>query len=106
MKGLHSLLEMKYLPKGDSKVQQTDAGHSAAHPAGSNYSLQTLHAGYPYGVQEKIIVAPIAHPKRALRNPRQERQKDADLQAEDDIENDTELRRHDENSKSRIVNRE
>src|ERR1044072_920169 len=94
LKGLHSLLEMKDLPKGDPDVQQTDAGNSATHPAGSNYSLQRLHAGYPDGVQEKIILAPIAHAERALRNPRQERQKDADLQAENDIENDAELRRH------------
>lgn len=47
-----------------------------------------MHAGFARGVKEKIVVAPVAQPKRALRNPRQERKHNADFQAEDNIEND------------------
>ena len=87
---MDSLLEMKYFPEGDADVQETNAGHCATHPSGGNHSLQGIHAGFARGVQQKIVIAPVAHnPESALRNPGQEREHNADLQAEDDIENDT-----------------
>ena len=86
---MDSLLEMKYFPEGDPDVQETNAGHSATHPSGSNYSLQRIPFGFARGVHQKIVVAPVAQPESALRNPRQEGEHNADFQAEDDIEDDT-----------------
>ena len=48
-----------------------------------------MHAGLARGVQEKIVVAPVAQSERALRNPGQEREHNADFQAENNIENYT-----------------
>ena len=79
---------MENLPEGDPDIQDTDASHCTANPAGSNYSLQRMHAGFARGVQEKIIIAPVAQAKRALRNPRQQHEHQADFQAENDIEDD------------------
>jgi hypothetical protein len=45
-------------------------------------------------VEEKIIVAPIAQAKKSLRNPRQKRQHNADLQAQNNIEDNAKLCRH------------
>ena len=86
---MDSLSEMKYFPEGNPDIQETNAGNSATHPSGSNYSLQRIHAGFARGVNQKIVVAPVAQPESALRNPRQECENYADFQAEDDIENDT-----------------
>ena len=86
---MDSLLEMKYFPEGDPDVQETNASHCSTYPSGGNDSLQCVNAGFARGVQQKIVVAPVAQPESALRNPRQEREHNADLQAEDDIENDT-----------------
>ena len=81
---------MEYFPEGDPDVQETNASNCPTHPSGRHYSLQCVHAGFARGVHQKIVIAPIAHnPESALRNPRQEREHNADLQAEDDIENDT-----------------
>lgn len=81
---------MKYFPEGDPDVQETNPGHCSTYPSGGNYSLQRIHAGFARGVEQKIVIAPVAHnPESALRNPRQEREHNAYFQAEDDIENDT-----------------
>jgi len=81
---------MKYFPEGDPDVQETDASHCPTDPAGGNHSLQRMNAGFARGVQQKIVIAPVAHdPESALRNPWQEREHNADFQAEDDIEDDT-----------------
>lgn len=48
-----------------------------------------MHAGFARGVKEKVVVAPVAQAECALRNPRQEREHNADFQAKDNIENDT-----------------
>lgn len=92
---VHSLLEMKYLPKGDPDIQETDAGNCSAYPTRSNDRLQHLHVRLARGVQEKIVAAPVAQAKRAMRYPGQERKHKANLQAQDYIENDTQLCRHD-----------
>lgn len=80
---------MEYLPESDPNIQETHTSHCPTHPPRSNYSLQSMHAGLPRRVQEKIVVAPVAQAERALRNPRQEREHNADFQAENDIEDDT-----------------
>ena len=87
---MNSLLEMEYFPESNPDVQETNASHCPTNPSGGNNGLQGIHAGFARGVQQKIVIAPVAHnPESALRNPRQEREHNADLQAEDDIENDT-----------------
>jgi hypothetical protein len=78
---------MENFPKGDSEIQQSDTGDSAAHPARSDYSLERIRARLSGGVQKKIVVTPVAQTQRALRNPRQECKHDADFEAENDIEN-------------------
>ena len=78
---------MKYFPEGNSDIQQADSGNCSAHPPRSDYRLNRVHAGLARGVQKKIIVAPIAQPQRALRNPRQQRKHNANFKAEDDIKN-------------------
>ncbi len=84
------MLEMEYFPESNPDVQETNASHCPTHPSGGNHSLQRIHAGFARGVQQKIVIAPVTHyTESALRNPGQEREHDADLQAEDDIENDT-----------------
>ena len=90
----HSLLEMEYFPKGDPDVQKSDAGNRSPDPSRSNDRLQRVHAGLARSVQEKIVVAPVAQAKRALRDPRQEGEHQANLQAEDNIKNDAQLCRH------------
>lgn len=85
---MDSLLEMKYFPEGDPDVQETNASHCPTYPSGGNYSLQYV-AGFARSVQQKIVVAPVAQPKRPLGNPWQEGEHNADFQAEDDIEDDT-----------------
>ena len=79
---------MEYLPESDPDVQESDASNCSPNPSGSNYSLQGMDAGLARGVDEKIVIAPVAqHPKCALRDPWQEHKHDADFQAENDIEN-------------------
>ena len=80
---------MKYFPEGDPDVQETNACHCPTYPTGSNYSLQVIHAGFARSVKQKIIVAPVTQPEGTLRDPRQEREHNTDLQAEDDIEDYT-----------------
>src|SRR6266446_9163244 len=66
-----SLLEMKYLPKGDPYIQKADACNCSAHPSRSNHGLQRMHPGFSCSVQKKIVVTPVAQSKRALRYPGQ-----------------------------------
>ena len=81
---------MEYFPESNPDVQETNASHCPTYPTGRHNSLQRIHAGFARGVQQKIVIAPVAHnPESTLRNPRQEREHNADLKAEDDIENDT-----------------
>jgi len=86
---VNGLLEMKYFPEGYPDVQKTNPSHCATHPAGGNHSLQRINARFARGVQQKIVVAPVAQPERTLRNPRQESEHNADFQAKDNIKNDT-----------------
>ena len=79
---------MENFPKRYSDIQQPNAGYGAAHPSGSNDSFQRVHSCFARGVEQKIVIAPIAQTKRSLRHPRQKREHDAYFQAQDDVEND------------------
>ena len=78
---------MENLPEGNSQIQQTNSRYGAAHPSGRDDGLQRIGARLPRRIQKKIIVTPVAEAERALRNPRQERKHNADLEAENDIKN-------------------
>lgn len=82
---------MKYLPEGDPDIHKADARHRPAHPAGSNYSLQRVHAGLARDVQEKIVAAPVAQSKRVLRNPRQEDKQKAEYKQQADFEPESDI---------------
>ena len=88
LKCLYRLPEMKYFPKSYANIQQTKSGDRTAHPARGDHCLQTLDAGYAGGVKEEIVVSPIAQAECALRNPREQRQHNANFKAENNIEND------------------
>lgn len=77
---------MENFPKGYSDVQQTYSGYSTPHPTRRDNGLQIIEARLPRCVQQEIVVAPIAQAERALWNPRQQCQNDADLEAEYDVE--------------------
>lgn len=85
---------MEDLPKRNPEIQQAEAGDGPAHPAGRHHDLQRRHPGFARRIKKKIVVAPVAEAERALRNPRQEGQEDANFQAEKDIKNDAELCGH------------
>jgi hypothetical protein len=86
---------VKDLPKGDTDIHETKSGHGPAHPSRSDYRLQHMQTGFARNVQQKIIVAPVAQAKRALRDPGQEyeqkaeHQQKGDFQAENDVEDAT-----------------
>src|SRR3982751_2424525 len=44
LKRPYCLLEIEDLPERDPKIQQSYARNSTSDPAGSNYSLQTVHS--------------------------------------------------------------
>lgn len=48
--------------------------------------LQTLQTSPARGIEQKVIVAPIAQTKRTLVNPGHEHERHADLKAQHDIE--------------------
>ena len=79
------VLKIENLPKCHAEIQQSEAGHGAAHPARSDYGLQAIESGLARGVEEKIVVAPIAEAEKVLRNPGQQREHNANFQAKDDV---------------------
>src|SRR5215213_4520257 len=80
--------EVEDLPKRDAEIQKSDTTHRAAHPAGSDHCLQTLNACLACSIQQKVVTAPIADSPHSVRPPWRHREKDADLEAEDDVKND------------------
>lgn len=88
------MFEVEYLPKRHAEIQQSQTSYCPAHPAGSNEALQAVESGFPGGVEQEVVVAPIAQPQKALRNPWQERENYANFQAKDDVENNAEFGRH------------
>lgn len=89
---------MRYFPEGNHQIENADAAHSAAHPARGYDRAQSLQAGLLRGVEQEIVIAPIAQTERRQErqnmNPRQEGQHDADFQAQDNVENDRQSCRH------------
>ena len=79
--------EVENLPERNTEIQEPDATHRAAHPAGGDHRLQTLNTRLARSIQEKVVVAPIADPPHAMRPPRRHSEKDADLETEDDVKN-------------------
>jgi hypothetical protein len=89
---------MGYLPEGYHQIQDSQAAHCASDPTRRNHRPQALQAHLLRSVKQEKIVAPIAQPERWQErqdvNPRQERQHNADLQAQDNVEDDRYSRRH------------
>jgi hypothetical protein len=88
---MNRLREMEDFPERDSDVEQSYAGNRAAYPSGSNRYLKRVDARLARRIQKKVVVAPVAKTQSALRNPRQQRQHDADLKAKNYIKNDTQF---------------
>lgn len=83
----HGLAEMGHLPEGYAEVEHAESGHGPTDPAGVDRHLQALRAGLVRRVNQKEIIAPIAQAER-VRPPRQERQHEADFEAQDNVEDD------------------
>ena len=79
---------MKNFPESYPEVQKPNSRDRAAHPSRSDKSLQSVGAGLARRVQEKIIVTPVTQAQGALRDPRQERKHDANLETENNVEDD------------------
>src|ERR1044072_8227440 len=79
--------EVEDLPERDAEIQKSDTTHRPTHPTGSDHRLQTLTACLARSIQQKVVVAPIADAPHAVRPPRCHRQKDANLEAQDNVKN-------------------
>ena len=88
------MFEIEDFPECHAEIQQAKTRDCPAHPAGGDEALQTVEAGLTGGVEQKVVVAPIAQPEKALWNPWQECENDANFQAKNDVENDAEFGRH------------
>ncbi len=88
------LIEMKNFPDSDAEIQQPDAAHRTAYPTGGDDSLQPLNPRLLRGIQEKEVVAPVAKTPHSLRPPRRNRQRQPDLETENNVKNDAKLGRH------------
>jgi len=84
-----STFEVEDLPERNAEIQKPDTANRAANPAGSNHSLQSLNARFARRIEQKIIVAPIADAPHAVRPPWRHREKDTNLEAQDNVENNT-----------------
>ena len=77
---------MKQLPQPHRYVQKADARDGAAYPPRRDETLQAV-TGLARGQQQKIIVAPVAQAPPAVRHPGQNREHNADLKAQNYVEN-------------------
>ena len=82
---MERVFEVKDLPERHAQIQQTETGDGASYPSGGHHTLQLIESGFTRGVEQKIIVAPITQAEKALRNPGQERQHNANFQAKNDV---------------------
>src|ERR1044072_7556771 len=80
-------VEVEDLPERDAEIQKSDTADRTAHPTGSDHCLQTHNACLARRIQQKIVVAPIADSPHAVRPPRRHRQKDSNLEAQNNIKN-------------------
>src|SRR5215203_5049618 len=92
LKFAHGLVEVEYLPEGHREIEQANARHGAAHPSRGDRVLEPHQTRLLRDHDEEEVVAPVAHPQRLP--PRQQRQKDAGLQAQEDVEDNREPRSH------------
>lgn len=99
------MFEIEDFPKCHAEIQQAQTGDCSAHPARSHEALQTVESRFTSGVEEKVVVAPIAQPQKALRNPWQERENYANFQAKNDVEDNAKFGRHQkvDSSQSSVV---
>ena len=84
---------MKELPEPHRYVQEANARDGSAHPSRRDETLQAV-TGLTRRQQQKVIVAPVAETPPAVRHPRQDGEHNADLEAQDYVENYRESRRH------------
>ena len=89
--GVERLPEVEDFPKRHSQIQDAQTGNCSTDPTRSNHALQTVETGLTRGVQKEIVISPITQAEKSLRNPRQQCEYDADLEAQDNVENNTEL---------------
>ena len=94
LQGVQRILEIEDLPESHTQIQQSESSDSAAHPARRHKVLQSVETGLTRGVEKKVVIPPIAQSKKALRNPRQERQDNANFQAKNNVKDDAEFRGH------------
>src|SRR4026209_164833 len=85
LQGTDGAFEVEDLPERDAEIQKSDTTHRAAHPTGSDHCLQTLNACRAGSIQHKVIIAPIADSPHSMRPPRRHGEKNANLEAEDDV---------------------
>src|SRR6185369_12530457 len=79
--------EVENLPERDAEIQKSDTADRAAHPTRSDHRLQTHNACLAGRIQQKVVVTPIADSPHAVRPPRRHRQKDSNLEAQNDVKN-------------------
>src|SRR6185436_136578 len=77
--------EVENLPERDAEVQKSDTADRTAHPTGSDHCLQTLNACLAGSIQQKVVITPIADSPHAVRPPRRHRQKDSNLEAQNNV---------------------
>lgn len=57
---MERILEVEDLPKRHADINQTETSNGAANPTGRDEALQAIEAGLTRGVEQEVIVAPIA----------------------------------------------
>ena len=78
--------EVEDLPESNSEIQESNTADRAANPTRSDDSLQPLNASLACGIKQKVIVTPVANPPHPVRPPRRHREKNTNLEAQDDVE--------------------
>src|SRR5215211_7736657 len=87
LQGSDGAFEVENLPERYPEIQKSDTANRAAHPTGSDHCLQTLNTCLAGSIQQKVVVAPIADSPHAVRPPRRHREKDPNLEAQNDVNN-------------------
>lgn len=57
---MERVLEVEDFPKRHADIQQTEAGNGTTNPARRDEALQAIKAGLTRGIEEEVVVAPIA----------------------------------------------
>jgi hypothetical protein len=77
--------EIKNLPERNSEIQKPDSTHGAANPTGSNHCLQSVTTRLARGIKQKLIITPLADAPHSVRPPRLHREKDTNLEAQNNV---------------------